>query len=290
MRIHPFSKGFGAQVTDIDLSESCLIKPGMVKTIEAALTKFKVLKFDGQHLTPDMLVSIGSKFGDFAEDPFIEPVSLDTPVIEIKRAKDESTPIFGGDWHSDWSFQAKPPRFTFLYGHVVPPKGGRTVFADCVRAHESLPEVTKAKVTGLQAIHSARRAYGPFGLFAKDDSSRSMRIKVSGSAEKTITHPIVRFIKELGEGAIFVNPVYTVGIKGLSSQESANLLKDLSEHITDEAFQLPISWSPGTLVIWDNRTVVHFAEGGYEGYERVMLRMTIGKERPMSPSHSNLKK
>ncbi|MEC9248997.1 MAG: TauD/TfdA family dioxygenase, partial [Pseudomonadota bacterium] len=224
------------------------------------------------------------------EDPFIEPVSLDTPVIEIKRAKDESTPIFGGDWHSDWSFQAKPPRFTFLYGHVVPPEGGRTIFADCVRAHRSLPEVTKAQVTGLEAIHSARRAYGPFGLFAKDGSSRSMKIKVSESAEKTIAHPMVRSIKELGEGAIFVNPVYTVGIKGLSSQESADLLKDVSEYITDEAFQLPISWSQGTLVIWDNRTVIHFAEGGYEGHERVMFRMTIGKERPVPQKELKIKK
>ena len=268
-------------MTDIDLSESNLGKTSLIKKIEAALIKFKVLKFDGQYLTPDVLASIGSKFGDFSEDPFIEPLSLDIPVIEVKRAKYESTPIFGGNWHSDWSFQPEPPRLTFLYGHVVPPQGGRTIFADCVRAHRNLPEAIKGRLTTLEAIHSARRAYGPFGLFAKDDPSRSMKIKISDSAEKTIDHPMVRFIKELGEGAIFVNPVYTVGIKGLGDRESANLLKGLCEHITEEAFQLPISWSRGTLVIWDNRTVIHFAEGGYEGYERVMFRMTVGKEQPL---------
>jgi len=32
--------------------------------------------------------------------------------------------------------------------------------------------------------------------------------------------------------------------------------------------------------MWDNRSVMHQAEGGYEGYKRLLHRITIAGERP----------
>ena len=103
---------------------------------------------------------MAAKFGESSRDPFIDPVSEDVPVIEVKRNSLETTPIFGGDWHSDWSFKAEPPKYSFLYGHLIPPAGGRTIFADCVQAFEKLPQDCRTKMYTLRAIHSARRAYG----------------------------------------------------------------------------------------------------------------------------------
>ena len=34
-------------------------------------------------------------------------------------------------------------------------------------------------------------------------------------------------------------------------------------------------WSKDMLLMWDNRTVVHAADGGYDGYERLMHRITV---------------
>ena len=40
-------------------------------------------------------------------------------------------------------------------------------------------------------------------------------------------------------------------------------------------------WAPDTLLMWDNRCTVHFAEGGYDGHLRVMHRTTVAGEAPV---------
>ena len=45
---------------------------------------------------------------------------------------------------------------------------------------------------------------------------------------------------------------------------------------TQHAFQYRHKWSPGTLLMWDNRSVLHMATGGYSGHERLLHRTTIG--------------
>ena len=282
MRLIPFDAPFGAKIIGLDLASLDRFDGQILEKIEDAVVKYKVIKFVSQELDPKQLARVAAKFGESSRDPFIEPISEDVPVIEVKRNSLETTPIFGGDWHSDWSFKPEPPKYTFLYGHVIPPMGGRTIFADCVRAFEKLPQDRRIKMCTLSAIHSARRAYGPFGLFSKDDNSRAMKINVSEQAERVVFHPAVRHIEQSGEEALFINPAYTVGMQGVSGRESAYLIQSVCAHLTSQQFQLPITWAPGNLLVWDNRTVVHFAEGGYEGNQRVMYRMTVGRERPVS--------
>ena len=127
MHLIPFDVPFGAEVTDLDLAGSDIFDWQIIRKLESALVKYKVLKIVGQKLSPNQLARVGAKFGEHSRDPFIEPISEDIPVIEVKRNPKETTPIFGGDWHSDWSFKAEPPKYSFLYGHVVPPIGGRTI-------------------------------------------------------------------------------------------------------------------------------------------------------------------
>ena len=38
-------------------------------------------------------------------------------------------------------------------------------------------------------------------------------------------------------------------------------------------------WQSDMLIMWDNRSVMHMAEGGYDGYERLLHRITIAGDR-----------
>lgn len=272
--------GFVAGITGIDLARP-LTSAG-VAGIHAAFAVHPVLVFAEQDLDPDALERFGAALGAFGHDPYVMPLADHAHVIEVRREARETAPIFGSLWHSDWSFQATPPSATMLYGAEVPPVGGDTLFADGYRAFEALSPVMQELLAGLRGVHSAAPSYGPEGLFARDDASRSMRIVVSPAAEACESHPLVRRHPISGRRALFVNHVYTIGIEGMRGDESRALLEFLFKHMTRPEFVYRHRWQPRTLVMWDNRCVVHYADGGYAGHRRVMYRITLAGERPCS--------
>lgn len=278
LNVVPEAQGFAAAVHGLDL-RAPLSAAEQVELL-AAWTRHPVLYFPEQALTPAMLEQVSSYFGPFGHDPYVKPKDGFEHVIEVRREAHETAPIFGGSWHSDWSFQATPPSATLLYGEVVPPRGGDTVFADACRAFEALSPTMQQLLMPLNAVHSAAPAYGPKGLFARDDATRSMRIIVSPEAERSEVHPLVRRHPLSGRCALYLNHVYTLGIEGMRADESQALLDFLCKHLTRHEFIYRHRWRPHMLLMWDNRAVVHYADGGYEGHSRLMFRTTVAGERP----------
>ena len=269
---------FVAEITQLP----AIPPPGQtfVEDLRSVWAKHPVLVFPEQDLDPAGLLAFARQLGEFGVDPYIKAVPEHEHIVEVRREAAESTPIFGASWHSDWSFQAAPPSGTLLHAKTIPPIGGDTVFADCYRAYETLDRDIKDQLVGLCASHSAAPSYGPDGLFAKDDDTRSMQIVVSADAMQTQIHPIVRTHPESGRKGLFINHVYTTGITGKDPHQSRSLLRMLFKHMTQDAFLYRHQWRADMLVLWDNRCVVHYADGGYEGYQRVMHRVTLAGERP----------
>jgi taurine dioxygenase len=107
-----------------------------------------------------------------------------------------------------------------------------------------------------------------------------MQIVVSTEVEKTECHPIIRTHPVTGRQGLFINDVYTIAIAGMDQAESNILLKRLFKHMTRDELVYCHRWQADMLVLWDNRCVVHYAGGGYEGYQRIMYRTTLAGERP----------
>ena len=58
-------------------------------------------------------------------------------------------------------------------------------------------------------------------------------------------------------------------------EESDALLMELYAHQSQPEFVYAHCWQPGMLVMWDNRSGLHGATGGYDGYDRLLHRTTI---------------
>ncbi|WP_411287263.1 TauD/TfdA dioxygenase family protein [Phenylobacterium sp.] len=279
IQVTPEPTGFGAAITGLDLT-----RPMPAKTaaeVNAAWARHAVVRFPDQPLDLDQLEAFTRQMGHFGDDPFIKPMPGRPNVLELRREADEKAPNFGAGWHSDWSFQASPPAATLLRSEVVPPVGGDTLFADCARAYEALSPTMQAMLAPLRAIHSAARPYGSKGMFAKETEKRTMQIITSTEADRTQVHPLVRTHPVTGRKALFISPVYTVGVEGLTAPETEALLGFLFKHMTDPQFIYRHRWSPGMLLMWDNRCTMHFAEGGYDGHLRVMHRTTVAGDAPV---------
>jgi taurine dioxygenase len=276
--VTPEAHGFGARVIGVDLSAP--LAPEVLAEVKDAWTRHSVVYFPDQPLGIGALERFTLQIGPFGHDPYIAPMEGHAHVLEVRREADETSSVFGAAWHSDWSFQPTPPAATILHGEVIPPVGGDTLFADGYRAYEALSPTMQAMLEPLRATHSARRPYGPSGGYARETDKRAMRILPSESAEAALAHPLVRTHPESGRKALFVNPVYTIGVEGMTDEEGAAILKFLFAHMVLDEFVYRHRWSPKMLIMWDNRCLLHTAEGGYDGHLRVMRRTTVAGERP----------
>ena len=271
--------GFGAEIKGLDLSAP--LAPQTLEEVKRAWAEHGVVWFPDQPLELEALERFTEEIGPFGHDPFIKPMADHPHVLELRREPDEKATNFGAGWHSDWSFQETPPAATLLHSKVVPPKGGDTLYADCTRAYEALSPAMKELLAPLNAVHSAVLPYSKKGIFAQEKEKRTMQIITSAEAEKTQAHPLVRTHPVTGRKALYVSPVYTVGIEGMSNEESQWLLGGLYQHMTKPEFIYRHKWRENMLVMWDNRSTLHFAEGGYDGYLRVMHRTTVAGEKPL---------
>jgi taurine dioxygenase len=278
MRIEPSGQACGAFVTGVDLRRP--LSQGAIADLRAAWLQHHVLVFPWQELGDDDLERLTLNFGGFGEDPFIAPIPGRRHIIAVERKADETSPLFAETWHSDWSFQARPPAGTCLYGIRIPPVGGDTLFANQHLALDRMPDALRRRVEGLKAIHSARAAYAPDGLYGQNDAAdRSMTIRPSEAAMATQLHDYVRAHPETGRAGLFGCLGYIIGFEGMEPAEAWPLLQELYQWQGQEAFRYRHRWQPGMLVMWDNRSVLHAATGGYEGHHRLLHRTTIAAAR-----------
>ena len=266
----------GAKIRGVDLSVP--LAADLVNELRALWMKHHVLSFPEQGLDDDGLERFTQNFGPFGDDPYIKPIPGRTHVIAIRREADEQAPLFAENWHTDWSFQERPPAGTCLYGMTIPPQGGNTHFANQHAALDAMPEPLRSRLEGKQAIHSARGGYAPSGAYGKADqeTDRSMDIISSDQALATRLHPIIREHDETGQLGLFGCLGYVIGVDGMEDDEANELLAEWYHWQTREEFVYSHVWEPDMLVMWDNRSLLHRATGGYDGYERLLHRTTIG--------------
>lgn len=272
--ITPSGQACGATVRGVDLAA---VTAQEVAEIRAAWLDHKVLAFPDQQLTDEDLERYTLNFGPFGVDPYFAAIDGHPNIAAISRKADETSSLFAENWHADWTFQEFPPDGTCLYGKVIPPHGGDTLFTNQQAALEAMPDELRSRIENAVAVHSARGGYAPDGTYGDDDEDdRSMKIRPNESAYATQTHPFIRTHPETGAKTLYSVLGYIIGVEGMDDDEARPLLGDLYHWQIREEFQYRHKWEPNMLTMWDNRCVLHRATGGYEGYDRLLHRTTIG--------------
>ena len=264
--------GIGVEVTDFSLAD---LTRENISFLRSKWVEYGLIVFPKLPLSHDEFKDFALSFGDFGDDPFISSLQDYPNIAEIKRSANEKATPFGGTWHSDWSFMKKPPSATLLHSKIIPPVGGNTLFANTEKSFAALPEEMKNKLRKLKVIHSAKIPYADDGFYALEKEERSMKILPSKEAKATFSHPMVKIHPETNKECLFINPVYTINIEGFSDDESQQLLWELYEHMIQDQFVYEHVWNEDMLIMWDNRTVMHQATGGYDGYDRLLHRITL---------------
>ena len=273
MKVRKVSGALGAEISGIDLARP--LREREVADLREALREHLVVFLRDQRLSEAQFLGFAEAMGEPVEYPFVAGLQGFPKIIEVKKLEHE-TVNFGGVWHSDTTYLEEPPMGSMLLAREVPPYGGDTLFANQYLAYESLSPTMRRLLDGLNGISSS----------AKADVSRTREDRIategkkSANSEYRAVHPVVRAHPETGRKALFVNVAHTVGIEGMTDEESAPLLAFLFQHQVRPEFTCRFSWRPGSLAFWDNRCTLHNPVNDYHGFRRVMHRITLRGDRP----------
>jgi len=251
----------GAEITGIDLRDSEEIS---ISKIKDAFLKHSVLIFKNQQLDPASLRKVSLIWGEPLIHPVFKGIEHFPEIIEIQNLGEKYHT--NAHWHSDVTFEEKPPNATLLYSLEVPDKGGDTLFSNQYLAYEGLSESLKEFLDNKLAIHSNLGVLILAGGEAKD--------------AKEVEHPIFRTHPETGRKALYVTEAFIRGIKNIESKISRETLSKLYAHSSDKSYIYRHKWTKGDLVVWDNRCVLHYAEHGYGDKNRTMHRITTAGSKP----------
>ena len=259
----------GAARSDLAALE---VDPG---TLLADLRRHRLLVLRQQDLDPGRLVELAARLGTPAIYPFAEPLPGFPQVVRLVReASDASN--FGGAWHTDTAYLAEPPAITLLQAVDVPEQGGDTLFADMAGAFQRLTPGFQKMLSTLTGVNTASLVHETEGDHASlvGESVTLKDAQVATEAE----HPLV--IDHQGVKALYFSLIHTSRFVGMSRQESLPLLRQLHELATTASNTSRLHWEPGTLAIWDNRALQHYALDDYPSQRREMQRIIMQGDRP----------
>ena len=280
LTIHPVSPALGAEVAGVDLSRR--LGAEEFDTVHRALLDHGVVFLRDQEVQPRDLIDFAARFGPLNVHPMMKPLDGYPAILEIVK-NPEDRHNFGGSWHTDLSYLARPALASLLYAREIPPVGGDTLFASMYLAYEALSDGLKGLLSGLRAVHDTRRIYTPDAqrrLGGTIGDAASMRRNRPEDQHEEAVHPVVRTHPETGRRALYVNCNFTSRFEDMTEAESAPLLDFLFTHLQRPEFTCRFRWTEGAVALWDNRCTQHYALNDYHGHRRVMHRVSIEGDRP----------
>ena len=92
-----------------------------------------------------------------------------------------------------------------------------------------------------------------------------------------VIHPLVRVHPDTGRRSLYLSRLMTRDIVGMDPTESDELLAFLFDHCEAPEFVHAHRWTPGDLVIWDNRCVNHARTDFPAEEPRLLRRYTVSE-------------
>jgi alpha-ketoglutarate-dependent sulfate ester dioxygenase len=265
----------GAEISGIRLSAD--LPDATFAAIEDALHAHKVVFFRDQgHLDDATQEAFAARLGNPVAHPTVPVAPGSTYLLELDSHR-------GGranTWHTDITFLPAYPKASILRSVVSPAYGGDTVWANAAEAYRRLPEELRALADTLWAVHTNAYDYAASRPGATAEQLKRHK-EVFASTVYETAHPVVRIHPITGERTLVLGN-FVKSLVGFSSQDSRGLIDILQGHATRLENTVRWRWREGDVAIWDNRATLHYAIDDYGDQHRVMRRVTLGGDVPVS--------
>ncbi|MEU6666826.1 TauD/TfdA family dioxygenase [Streptomyces sp. NPDC046727] len=260
----------GAVVEGVDLATPPDLST--ITTLRDALNEHKAIVFDDVRLDNADQERVAGWFGELTTaHPNVPAAEGTTNVLAVDSGTSKANA-----WHTDVTFVVNPPQLTTLRSVVIPPYGGETLIANAAAAYRDLPEPLRSLADTLRVVHTNQYDYArPAAATAEQREYDRIFVSTPYEAE----HPVVRVHPLTGERGLFIGG-FAKQIVGLSSSDSADLLRIFQSYVTRPENILRWRWSRNQLLIFDNQITQHYGVDNYDDHPRRLNRVTVAGEVP----------
>jgi alpha-ketoglutarate-dependent sulfate ester dioxygenase len=274
--VHPVAGRIGAMISGVRVSRQ--LSRQTVAAIRDALLRYKVIFFrDQEHLDDAEQEAFGRSLGELVVHPTIPPRAGTDAILELDASHGGGRANY---WHTDVTFVAAYPQASILRAVVIPSHGGDTVWANTAAAYRDLPAGLRDLADRLWGVHTNDYDYGAVRPHAAEADRRHHREVFTSTVYET-EHPVVRVHPETGERSLILGG-FLQKLVGYSQSDSAHLIAILQDHVTRPDNTVRWRWSVGDVAIWDNRATQHYAIDDYGDQARVVRRVTVAGDTPVS--------
>jgi taurine dioxygenase len=281
--VEPISGACGCEISGVDLREP--LDEETLSEIMKAFEQFLVIVFRDQNLTPEQHKAFTRYFGPITELPQAPTYGGIPDMQEVRREAHEPENVVPSfeHFHTDSPFLNRPPLCVVMRALEVPRYGGDTAFSNAYLVYEHLSDGLKALLDDLQVIYSGKE------IWAKNEKlppEKRLRLREGhGFSEDELEniHPAVRVHPVTGRKALFATTAYFKGFVGWSEAVSLALLDYLQSLAQHLHYHCRVKWRKNTLLVWDNRFLLHRGVHDFKYERRHLIRTTVMGERPIGP-------
>jgi alpha-ketoglutarate-dependent taurine dioxygenase len=267
---------FGAVVRGVRLAD---LTDAAWEELHAAWLDRGLLIFPGQYLTREEQVAFARRFGPIEKlgSGDIVPISNMTASGKVRAYSpdewDDVMKVIIGNmsWHADSTYMPVMARGAVFSAEVTPEEGGETAFADMCAAYEALDARTQDRVEGLSARHSLRYSQSRLGHVHAEGSAYS---GYGMTEEGAPLRPLVKRHPETGRKSLLIGR-HAHAIPGMDPGESEHFLEALLDQACQPPRVVTHRWTPGDVVVWDNRRLLHRALPWDLSLPRVMWHVRL---------------
>ncbi len=244
----------GVTITGVDLAN---LDDATWRFIEDAFHEYALLIFPEQHLSADDQVAFSNRFGDIEilrENAKAVPITNQKPDGSTFKPDEFRFKALRGNegWHLDSTYMPLAAKAGVLSAKVVPSKGGETEIADMRAAYDALDDVMKERISDLSAYHSLYASQAKIGHKVEPGSGYGYHTKGAPLRPLVKIHPVT------GRKALCIGR-HAYRIPGMEDDEAVQLMEELIDFACQPPRTYSHRWTPGDLIIWDNRCAMHRA-------------------------------
>ena len=267
--LKPLSEHTGAEILDIDLKS--IPYKTIIRELNQTFSKYSVLVIRNQNLNPNEFYNSAKIFGKIFNQHNKKFALKENNLVHYISNKDkfeDGKPYIPGEgYHTDHSNDLRPPKATILHAKLLPSIGGDTQFVNMHLVYNELPLNLKNKIKSLEALHVYQSSLSKRKLM-------SLTKEIKNQTE--VIHPLIKVHPENKKICLYINPIRIEKIIGLSTKETITLLDELMHYVSKPKNEYRHTWKDGDFVIWDNRILMHKANGDYDMQEeRYLYRIMI---------------